>query len=217
MKKDFIMPEAFRCFSDFVATFTISLFLVHFDAKCPIKLETDASGYSISEILSQKQRTEWKVVAYFSCKMIDAKKNHEIYDAELLAIIKNFCHWHHYLEQPYHTMEVFTDHGNLPAFMNTPKLTRRQVRWVFDLFTFDFLLDYRKGTLNPADGLLCRPDYQRDVGLKDSMTGNTSAFQKMLFPTVAGVTSQPMSPTEQKPKQIRVVDTSDLGSSNQKR
>ncbi len=37
-KKDFLTPEARRSIQELVATFTNSLFLVHFDAKRPIKL-----------------------------------------------------------------------------------------------------------------------------------------------------------------------------------
>ena len=47
-KKDFLMPEARRSFHELVATFTNWPFLVHFDVKRPIRLETDASGYAIS-------------------------------------------------------------------------------------------------------------------------------------------------------------------------
>ncbi len=49
------------------------------------------------------------------------------------------------------------------------------------------------------------------------MTGNTSALQRMLFPKVAAVTSQPMSPTEKKARQILVFGTSYSRSSNQRR
>ncbi len=49
------------------------------------------------------------------------------------------------------------------------------------------------------------------------MTDNTSALQRMLFTTVAAVTSQPISPTEEKARQILVVGTSDSRSSNQRR
>ena len=126
-------------------------------------------------------------MAYFSRKMINAERNYEIHDAELLAIIESFRHWRHYPEQPYHIVDVLTDHSNLNMFMSTHKLTRRQVRWALDLSAFDFRLVYRKGTLNPADGLSRRPDYQRDAELEDSMTDNTSALQRMLFPTVVAV------------------------------
>ena len=85
-------------------------------------------------------------MAYFSCKIIDAERNYEIYYAELFAIGESFRHWRHYLEQPYHIVEVLTDHRNLCEFMSTNKLTRRQVRLALDLSAFDFRLVYRKGT-----------------------------------------------------------------------
>ena len=216
-KKDLLTPEACRSFQELVATFINSMFLVHFDAKRPIRLETDASGYAISGILLQKQETEWKVVAYFSQKMIDAERKYEIHDTELLAIVESFRHWRHYLQQPYYTVEILTDHSNLRAFMSTHKLMRRQVRWALDLSAFDFWLVYRKGTLNPVESSSCRSHYQGDAELKDSITDNTSALQKMLFPTVTAVISQPMSPTEEKDRQILVVGTSNSRSSNQRR
>ena len=49
------------------------------------------------------------------------------------------------------------------------------------------------------------------------MTDNISALQRMLFPTVAAVTSQPMSPTEEKAKKILVVGNFYSRSSNQMR
>ena len=64
-KKDLLTSEARRSFQELVATFINSLFLVYFDAKHPIRLENDVSGYAISGILSQKQETEKKVVTYF--------------------------------------------------------------------------------------------------------------------------------------------------------
>ena len=87
----------------------------------------------------------------------------------------------------------------------------------FDLSAFDFWLVYRKGTFNTEDGFSRQPNYQRDAYLEDLMTDNTSALQRMLFPTVASITSQPMSPTKEKARQILIVDTSDLRSMNQKR
>ena len=80
-----------------------------------------------------------------------------------------------------------------------------------------FSLVYRKGTLNPVGGPSGQPDYQRHAELEDSMTDNTSALQRMLFPTVAAVTSQSLSPTEEKARHILVVCTSDSRSLNQRR
>ncbi len=85
--------------------------------------------------------------------MIDAERNYKIYDAELVAIVESFRHWRDYLEPLYHTVEILTDHSNLRAFMSTNTLTRSHVQWPLDLSTFDFRLVYRKGILNPTDGL----------------------------------------------------------------
>ncbi len=114
-------------------------------------------------------------------------------------------------------MEVLTDHSNLRAFINANKLKRGQVRWALALSAFDFRLVYLKGTLNLAEGLSRQPNYERDAELEDSMTDNTSALQRVLFPTVAAVTSQSMSPTEDRARRILVVGISDSRSSNQKR
>ena len=127
-KEDFLKPGARRFFQELIATFTNSLLFVHFDSKRSIRLETDASGDAISGFLLQKRETEGNVVAYFSHKMIDAEGNYEIHDPELFAIVESFCHWRHYFEQLYHTMEVLTDHNNLCTFMSMHKLARRQVR-----------------------------------------------------------------------------------------
>ena len=101
--------------------------------------------------------------------------------------------------------------------MSTAKLTWRQVRWALDLSTFDFWLIYCKRILNSLDCLSRQTDNQRDSELEDSITDNTSAFQRMLFLTVAAVTSQPITPTGEKARRILVVGTSDSRSPNQKR
>ena len=150
-KKLFLMLAACRFLQELVATFINSPFLDHFDAKRPIRLETDALGYAIAGILSQKQTNEWNVIAYFSRKMINVGENYEIHDAELFAIVESFCYWHHYLEQLYHTMEIFTYRSNLCTFMSIYKLTQKQVQLALNLSAFDFWLVYRKGTLSPTD------------------------------------------------------------------
>ncbi len=152
-KKLFLIPEARRFLQELVATFINSLFLDHFDAKRLIRLETDASSYAISGILSQKQTNEWNVIAYFPRKMINVGGNYEIHDSELLAIVESFRYWRHYLEQLYHTKEIFTYRSNLCTFISIYKLTQKQVQLALNLSAFHFWLVHRKGTLNPTDCL----------------------------------------------------------------
>jgi hypothetical protein len=68
-------------------------------------------------------------VAYFSKKHSPAECNYEIYDKELLAIIRSFEEWRPELEGAEHPIAVISDHKNLEYFMSTKQLNRRQARW----------------------------------------------------------------------------------------
>ena len=60
--------------------------------------------------------------------MIPAKTWYKTHDGKLLAIVKAFKIWRHYLEDCKHHVVVLTDHNNLRRFMNTKSLSSRQVR-----------------------------------------------------------------------------------------
>ena len=55
----------------------------------PFRMEVDASDYPIGGILSQKINDKWRPVAYMSQALSEAERNYEIYDKEMLAIMKN--------------------------------------------------------------------------------------------------------------------------------
>ena len=186
----FLSPEAQTAFRVLVRAFTTAPFLQHFDVILPIQLETDASGYVISGIFSQKHPDGWRVTAYFSRKIIPAERKYETHNGELLAIVKSFRHWWHYLEGSTHPVEVLSDHLSLRSFMTTHKLLRRQVRWALSLSAYDFVSTYRKGTLNPADGPSRRPDHQCEADQEDQME-DALVLQRVLFPTVALISVEP--------------------------
>jgi hypothetical protein len=56
---------------------------------------------------------------------------------------------------------VATDYNNLRYFISkeTKALTGRQARWAKDLSAFNFTIKYKKGILNPANGLSRRPNH----------------------------------------------------------
>ncbi|SLM35179.1 hypothetical protein LPUS_04274 [Lasallia pustulata] len=122
--------------------------------------------------------------------MIPAERKYETYDGELLAIVESFQHWRHYLEGSTHPVEVLSDHSSLQSFMTTHKLSRRQVRWALSLSAYDFVITYRKGTLNLAEGPSQRPDHQREADQEDQME-DASLLQRVLFPTVALILVKP--------------------------
>jgi hypothetical protein len=101
--------------------------LAHFNPEFRCIVETDASDYAIAAILSQLGTDGiLHLVAFHSCSMSPPELNYEIYNKELLAIVKAFRHWQHYLEGSRHQVEVITDHKNLEYFMMTKQLTRCQ-------------------------------------------------------------------------------------------
>ncbi|KAH9275221.1 hypothetical protein BASA83_002451 [Batrachochytrium salamandrivorans] len=156
--------------------FAHSDFLTHPDETRPFIVETDASDYAISGVLSQYDDTDvLRPIAFYARQMNSAERNYEIYDKELLAVVDSFKHWRHFLQGGHHPVTVLCDHKNLEYFMTTKKLTRRQARWSLELSEYDFTLTHRPGKLNGrADPLSCRHDYLSE--------NDTSNFQRILDP-----------------------------------
>ena len=93
--------------------------------------------------------------------MSDAERNYEIYDKEMLAIIRALQAWCQYLEGLPLQFEIQSDHKNLEYWRTAQNLTRRQARWALYLSRFDFVITHKPGTSNGrADALSRRPDHQ---------------------------------------------------------
>lgn len=75
---------------------------------------------------------------------------------ELLAIVEAFMNWRHYLEESARTVTTPINHNNLNYFVATKQSNLRQARWSEKFSAFDFDIEYRPGTTNPASR---RPDY----------------------------------------------------------
>ena len=88
--------------------------------------------------------------------MIPAETWYETYNGELLAIVKAFKTWRHYLEGCKHEVFVLTDYNNLCCFIDTKSLSSRQVRWAQELFRYHFQIDYCQGKANVAADALSR-------------------------------------------------------------
>ena len=100
---------------------------MHFDPDKECILETDSSDYVNAGILSQYDAEGTLCpVAFFSKKMSKEECNYEIYDKELLAIIRCFEEWRYELEGLGIPVRVITDHKNLEYFMSTKCQGTRQ-------------------------------------------------------------------------------------------
>ena len=112
----------------------------------PLLVETDASKYVCSGILSQHDEDgKWSPIAYRSKTMAPAACNYDIYDKELLAIVQALKEWRRYLRGSGQHFRVLTDHNNLIRFTTTKELTDRQIRWSKVLSGFDFKIKFQPG------------------------------------------------------------------------
>ena len=151
----FLTPNARTAFNCLQLAFTEALILRHFDSECHIWIETDALSYAIGEMLSQLTSGtnpnrvvtkvdlgQWHPVAFFLRKMILAETRYETHNGKLLAIIKAFKIWHHYLKGCKHKVLVLTDYNNLCHFIDIKKLSSRQVCWAQELSQYHFRINY---------------------------------------------------------------------------
>ena len=80
-----------RAFEELREAFIKAPLLMHFNPERKIRVETDASGFGIAGIMSQPNNENYyRPIAFWLRKMIPAEQNYEIYDQELLAIVKVF-------------------------------------------------------------------------------------------------------------------------------
>jgi hypothetical protein len=88
------------------------------DNSSPFRIEADSSDFVTGAVLSQQSTEDgkWHPVAFLSKSLSSVKRNYEIHDKEMLAIIRAMEEWRHFLEGAEHSFEVWTDHKNLEYF-----------------------------------------------------------------------------------------------------
>ncbi|KAJ1038196.1 hypothetical protein NDA10_006578 [Ustilago hordei] len=144
--KKFELPEeAQQAFHKLIQAFTSAGVLQHFNYHLPTRLETDASDFAIAGVLKQEHEGRWHPVAFHSRKMSSAKKNYEIHDKELLAVVACLTQWRHMLAGLPSQLVILTDHEALKYFKSQRCITGQQARWAILLADFDFILQYQPG------------------------------------------------------------------------
>src|SRR5487761_516046 len=127
---------------------------------------TDASAYGVGAILSQEgeinplkpdKPPKHHPVAYYSATFTPTERNYDIYERELLAIIKAITHWRPYLIWTKEPFTIHTDHANLLYWKSPRKLNRRTARWHSELQDYHFELKHVPGKLHTAAAALSSP------------------------------------------------------------
>ena len=117
------------------------------DHNKPFQIECDASKYASGAVLTQLDTNgDRRPCAFISKTFSPTERNYEIYNRELLAIIRALEEWRHYIQGSPHTTTVLSDHKNLTYYRDARKLNRRQAQWSLFLSEFDVKLVHISGT-----------------------------------------------------------------------
>ena len=159
------------------------------DQTRPFQIECDASKYASGAVLTQQDSNgDRHPVAFLSKTFSKMKQNYEIYDRELLAIIRALEEWQHYIQGSGHTMIIYSDHQNLTYFRSAQKLNQRQAQWSLYLSEFDIKLIHQPGSkMIQSDALSRRPDL---IPSKDTDNEDMTLLPDTLFLNLLDLTLQ---------------------------
>jgi len=121
------LPECQAAFDSLKHSFVSAPVLQMPDKGKPFTIAVDASLYATGGVLMQKDANgDMHPCAYLSQSLSPAERNYQIYDRELLAIIRALDAWRHYLQGSAFPVVIHTDHKNLTYWRDPQQLTSRQ-------------------------------------------------------------------------------------------
>ena len=106
-------------------------------------------------------------IAYYLATFTPTEWNYDIYNRELLAMMKALYHWCPYLAWMKELFTILTNHANLTYWKPLRKLDWRHAWWHADLEEYNFKMVHIPGNTNgPADTLSWPPG--TDKGKNDN-------------------------------------------------
>ena len=149
--------EQQRAFDTLKRALTSAPVLAHPDPQRQWTVQTDASGYALGAVLSQKQDDgTMRPVAYWSHKLNSAARNYSASERELMAIVEATKHWRQYLHGSPHPILLKSDHQPLVHLNTKEQLGRRLNRWMEELCDLTFQIGYVPGKDNAAADAMSR-------------------------------------------------------------
>ena len=131
--------------------------LKHFNSIRKAILKTNFLNYVNDKVLSQYDDEDiLHSMIFYSKNMILAECNYEIYDKELLIIIRYLKHWYLELKCTNISIKIFIDHLNLKYFMIIKELTWQQTKWAEKLSEYNFKIIYQSKKQNLKVNVLIR-------------------------------------------------------------
>ncbi|KAI5115279.1 hypothetical protein M0805_000711, partial [Coniferiporia weirii] len=174
-------PERDKAFLKLKTQFLDKPALLIPDPSKPFILETDASKVATGAVLYQTNSNgDLQPCGFISQTLGPAQQRYEVYDRELLGIIRGLEAWRHYLLGNPHTTIIWCDHKNLSYFRSDRRLSPRQSRWNLYLSQFGYSITHQPGTSIPgADALSRRADHGEEPAEERTMLPETIFIGKI--------------------------------------
>jgi reverse transcriptase-like protein len=145
-------------------------------------MDTDASDFALGVVISQEFDGKKHPIAFHSHTLLPAKRNYDVHDKEMTAIVYGFKCGRPYFLGTNHPIHIHTDHKNLQYFRQPQKITGRQARWMEFLQDFDFVLDHIPGHSNTITDLLSRrKDLNKGVDSQTRILLPPSLFLRKVY------------------------------------
>ncbi len=109
-------------------------------------LESDASSTGVGAVLSVTRENGNVPVAFFSRQLRGAQSRYSAQELEGLGVYEAIRHFAYFLYGKKFT--VVTDHKGLVNMMTGRQFNRRIHNWCLKLTEFDFVIQYREGSMN---------------------------------------------------------------------
>ena len=129
----------------------------HFDCNKKIILKIDIFDYVNDEMLFQYDDEKiFHFEIFFDKNIMSIKCNYEIYDKELLIIIRCLKHWCFELKFIDISMKIFNDYKTLKIFITSKNFIRHQTRWIKFFFEYNFKIMYSSNFCNVKTNVFTR-------------------------------------------------------------
>lgn len=159
--------KAFQTAKEALTSATV---LTHYNPDLDLVLECDASPYGVGAVLSHKwEDGSTRPIAFASRSLNPAERNYAHLDKEGLAIVFGVKKFHQFLFGRKFTINsdhkplryIFDEAKSIPAMASA-----RLQRWALLLSAYDYVIEYKPGTLNGNADLLSRlplPEAPKEV------------------------------------------------------
>src|SRR5712671_4162745 len=131
----------------------------------PVIVHTDALAYGVVAILLQEgdanpqkpSKPRLHPIAYYSATFTPTERNYDIYERELLVVLKALQNWRPHLTWMPQPFTLIMDHTNLTFWKHPRKVNRRVARWFAELQDYWFEIKHVPGKTHTTADFLSRP------------------------------------------------------------